>query len=469
VTAEARLAMTEVWTKWEGEVVNGVFPLRRLLSASDHSAVFLTEYRAQDLPNATLKLVPTVPTSAQAQLSHWTTAAALSHPHLIRMLDSGRCQLGGLEFLFVVMEYAEQTLSQILPHRALTPGEVREMLPPTLGALAFLHRKNLVQGQLKPSNILVVEDQLKLASDTVRPAGESTGNIAEHSAYDPPEARDGRFSAAGDIWSRGVTMVEALTQQLPSWSDSRSATALLPAALPAGFAEVVRQCLDRNPANRPTVAGLQAWINPAPPLPVVAVPPPPVLVPDPPVPIPSPAVVELHGRAPTESPKHRLFVPAIAVLFMVVVAVWAVLHMFSSRSSMQPAAPATAASQNSETSPSPTTAVSVPALNGKSAKPLVDRLPSVLHEEIPDVPLRARDTIHGRINIAVRVTVDNTGNVVDETLEKRGPSRYFARLATEAARKWKFVATDDQASRKFLLRFEFTRDGATGHAAMPRS
>jgi len=61
------------------------------------------------------------------------------------------------------MEYAEQTLSQILPHRALSPDEVREMLLPTLDALAFLHRKNLVQGQLKPANLLVVNDQLKLA------------------------------------------------------------------------------------------------------------------------------------------------------------------------------------------------------------------------------------------------------------------------------------------------------------------
>jgi serine/threonine protein kinase len=457
---EARQAMTEVWTKWEGEVVNGIYPLRRFLSASGHSAVFLSDHRALDLPNTALKLVSLVPTLAQAQLSHWTTAGALSHPHLIQMLDSGRCRLGGLEFLFVVMEYAEQTLSQILPHRALTLDEVREMLPPTLDALAFLHRKNLVQGQLKPSNMLVVEDQLKLASDTVRPVGESTGNIAEHSAYDPPEARDGRFSAAGDIWSLGVTMVEALTRQLPSWPDSQSETALLPAALPAEFAEVVRQCLDRNPANRPTVAELVAWINPAPPLPVVALPPLPVSVPNPPVSIPSPPVVELRGRAPAESPKHRLFVSAIAVLFVVVVAVWAGLHMFSSRSSMEPAAPPTAASQNSETSPSLTTG---------TATPLVDKLRSVLHEEIPDVPLRARDTIHGRINIAIRVTVNNTGDVVGETLEKRGPSRYFARLATEAARKWKFAATDDHASRKWLLRFEFTRDGATGHATMARS
>jgi TonB family protein len=89
----------------------------------------------------------------------------------------------------------------------------------------------------------------------------------------------------------------------------------------------------------------------------------------------------------------------------------------------------------------------------------------VLHEEIPDIPRHARGTIHGHIKIAVRVTVDSSGNVVDEALENPGPSRYFARLATTAARKWKFAPADNQQSRRWLLRFEFTRDGATGYAA----
>jgi serine/threonine protein kinase len=256
--------MTEVWTKWEGQVINGAFPLRRFLGASDHSAVFLTEYAAQNLPNAALKLVPAIPTLAQAQLAHWTTAAALPHPHLIRVLEAGRCQLGDLPFLFVVMEYAEQTLSQILAQRALTPGEVREMLLPTLKTLAFLHSKNLVQGRLKPSNILAVKDQLKLATDAVRPAGESAAYISKSSMYDPPESNDGSFSAAGDIWGLGVTLVEALTQHLPSWPDGKSETASFPSVLPPAFVEIVRQCLNRSPARRPTVADLEALINPVP-------------------------------------------------------------------------------------------------------------------------------------------------------------------------------------------------------------
>jgi TonB family protein len=449
--------MTEVWTKWEGRAINGAFPLRRFLSASDHSAVFLTEYKAQNLPNAALKLVPAIPAQAQAQLSHWTTATTLAHPHLIRLFEAGRCQLGGQEFLFVVMEYAEQTLSEILPRRALSPGEVREMLPPILSALAFLHGKNLVHGQLKPTNILAVNDQLKLSSDTVRPAGGSAATIARSSVYDPPEAKDHSFSAAGDIWGLGVTMVEALTQQLPAWPDGKSEAASFPAALPPTFVAIVRQCLNRNPANRPTVDEVEAQIKPAPQLPVVAE--------------PRPA----HSAPAPLVPKRRLFLPAIAVLAIVVVAAWIGLHVLSSRTSLHQDAPPTAATQNPETSLStppgdsklaPPRFVSRPA--DQPAQPLANKLPSVLHQEIPDVPRRNRDTIRGHIKVSVRVTVDSSGNVVDETLENPGPSKYFARLATEAARKWKFAPAGNHDSRKWLLRFEFTRGGTTGHATTPR-
>src|SRR5258708_1693970 len=265
--------MTEVWTKWEDHVINGVFPLRRFLSASDHSAVFLTEYKAQNIHNAALKLVPAIPALAQAHLSRWTAATTLAHPHLIRLFEAGRCQLGGLQFLFVVMEYAEQTLSQILPQRALTPGEVREMLPPILAGLALLHGKHLVQGQLKPTNILVVDDQLKLASDTIRPAGNFRARVVRPSVYDPPETSDGIFSTAGDIWSLGMTIVEALTQHPPAWSDRGFDALSLPVTFPPMFAAVVPRCLNRNPVNRPTVADLHAPLKPAPPAPPLSPPP----------------------------------------------------------------------------------------------------------------------------------------------------------------------------------------------------
>jgi hypothetical protein len=141
VNVEASIeATTEFWPKWQGELINGVYPLRRLLNGSDHSAVFVTEGKAPDVPTAAIKIVP-AERVILAQLSHWKTATGLSHPHLIRLLDAGLCQLGGRQFLFVVMEYAEQTLSQVLLQRALTAGEVQEMLPPHPGGAGLPARQ----------------------------------------------------------------------------------------------------------------------------------------------------------------------------------------------------------------------------------------------------------------------------------------------------------------------------------------
>src|SRR5687767_5312152 len=95
-------------TKWEGQVINGVFPLRRLLGGSPDSAVFLTEYTAQNLSDAAIKLVPADALRMDALLVQWGQAATVSHPHLTRVFEVGRCQVGGRAFAFVVMEYAEQ-------------------------------------------------------------------------------------------------------------------------------------------------------------------------------------------------------------------------------------------------------------------------------------------------------------------------------------------------------------------------
>ncbi|MGH8140361.1 MAG: serine/threonine protein kinase [Steroidobacteraceae bacterium] len=480
--------MTENWTKWESQVIDGAFPLRRLLGTSDHSAVFLTEHTAQALSDAAIKLVPVDPALAEAQLARWRRAATLSHPHLLRLLDSGRCQLGGRSFLFLVMEHAAETLSQILPHRALTCDEVRDMLRPTLDALAFLHRQNLVQGQLKPPNILVVNDQVKLASDTIRPAGGSAPSTSRSSLYDPPEATGGRISAAGDIWGLGVTLVEALTQCPPAWPDQRAETPTLPTTLPLTFVDTVRRCLSRNPANRPAITDFEAQLKPPGPQTVPAAPQ--TVVREAPAARPIP---------PPEPPPQRSLVPAIVVVLILLGVVWGGLRLVrphsntaptaatSSPSSTQQDAAAASASQAPDASvptssgvsgPSPDETVPVPGPppsrnvsrpSNQPSQPRTDASLTVVHEEIPDVARSARDTIRGHIKISVQVTVDRSGNVVRAVLGNPGPSRYFARLATAAAKKWKFAPADNQDSREGVLWFDFARGGITGHAAAPRS
>src|SRR5260370_25187711 len=142
--------MSEVRKPWEGQVVNGEFPLLRYLGQSDHSTVFLTQ-RKEEPQKAAIKLIPATAVDAGIQLSRWEAAAKLSHPHLIRMFEMGRCQLENNAYLYAVMQYANENLSLALSTRPLTPTEPRENLPPVLDALGYIHGNGFSQGTLKPA------------------------------------------------------------------------------------------------------------------------------------------------------------------------------------------------------------------------------------------------------------------------------------------------------------------------------
>ena len=180
--------MTESWKNWEGQVADGQFHLRRFLGATDRSAVFLTECPAQESQIAAIKFIPADPDAGEIQLTRWRLAARLSHPHLARIFASGRCLLGPMSLLYIVTEHAEEDLAQIIPQRALTQAEVRELLPPLLETLAYLHAEGFVHHRLKPANIMAVGDQLKISSDGIRRAAKSGAGQSRRGPYDAPEA-----------------------------------------------------------------------------------------------------------------------------------------------------------------------------------------------------------------------------------------------------------------------------------------
>ena len=211
-------------------MVEGRFPLRQYLGGSDHSAVFVTD-RGQGLDRAAIKLTSASPDQRTKQLRRWEVAKKLTHPNLIRIFHTGNCQLDGSELLYAVMEYADESLSQILPERPLTPAETGDLLLPVLEALTYIHSQGLVHGHLKPANILASGDQLKLASDGLHATGEAHTDVLP-TIYMPPEiVSGGPWSPASDVWSLGVTLVEALTQRPPVISGTGDLT--VPGTMPA--------------------------------------------------------------------------------------------------------------------------------------------------------------------------------------------------------------------------------------------
>src|SRR6202044_1146266 len=254
--------MIEATIKQVGQVADGKFRLGQFIGGNEHSSVFLVDYDGQEVPKAAIKLIPADSVDVPAQLARWKQAARLSHPHLIRILHMGRCEIDRTPMLYVVMEYAEENLSQVIARRPLSPAEARDILGPVADALAYVHGKGFVHCRLKPANIMADDDLLKISSDGLCHIGESSGAAGKPGAYDPPEAAGGRISPAGDVWSLGMTLTESLTQRLPVWERTNQAEPSLPSNLQPEILDLARHCLRRDPQMRWTVADIAARLQP---------------------------------------------------------------------------------------------------------------------------------------------------------------------------------------------------------------
>jgi TonB family protein len=420
---------------WAGHIIDGRWPLLQWLGGSAWSGVFLTQLPADPSQKAVVKLVPADSPDTEAHIEARAFATTLSHPHLMRIFHHGRCQIEGDALVYTVTEYAGEILSQIIPERALTPAEAGEMLDPLLDALSYLHAKGLVHGHLKPSNILVVDDQLKLSVDTLHLAGADGADIPALTVHDAPEIANGSILPAADAWSLGVTLVEALSQQPPSWDRSTKIDPVVPESIPQPFADIARKCLRFDPARRCTLGEIKARLHPAPPAPA-----PPL--PAPPLPAPAPKV----DQAAPAKPRLMLLVIAAVVLLAVVAAL-------QIRSHKTPSPPTQEPTQERPSEPA-SVGPSAPATQGSTVKG------AVTTRVLPDVPAFAMRTIRGRVEVSIRVSVDPTGQVANATVESPGRSRYFARLSLEAAQRWRFrpAQVNGQAvSSVWNLQFQFTQ------------
>lgn len=430
----------EFGRQYQGQTVDGRFLLDQYLGGSDNKAVFLTRISG-GATKAAIKLIRANACNPEAQLAVWRAAAKLSHPNLIRIFDGGRCWLAGNDLLFVVTEYAEENLGQVLPQRPLSAEEAESTLPPVLDALTFLHAKNFIHGHLRPSNVMAVREQLKVSSDGIQTPGAPLQK-REASIYDAPEASRGQLSPAADVWSLGATLAETLTQRIPRKND-------MSLKLQQPFADIVSHALIEDPSARWTVADIQARLSGK----KIADQKPTAIPQSTAAPVASAANVARVARARDE--KSRLPFIVASVVAVAVIAIAVLLMRSNSTQSAQQSAnthtsaarPAesipAAANSNTESSSQPTTAASAPG--------------QVINRVLPTPSRSALNTIHGTIKVRVKVRVDASGNVTHAGFVTPGPSQYFARLAMQAAQQWKFVPVS--ADSEPTLLFEYNRRG----------
>jgi TonB family protein len=447
------MSKPEEWVKWEGRVVDGKFPLRQWLGGSDHSAVFLTE-RPGPTQKVAIKLIA-ADAKADRQLARWRAAGQLSHPNLMRIFEAGRCQVEGTPLLYLLMEYAGEDLSQILPQRPLAPSEVTDLLPALLDALSYLHGKGFVHGRVKPSNVQAMGDELKLSADQIMPFAEPS-SAGRRDVYDAPEAAEGIVSPAGDVWSIGVTLVAALTQNVTFVEAVEAATSQRDPgpqhAIPQPFRGIARECLHLDPKRRCSISEIQARLQPE----GRSVP------------------AEPEAASPPKRPVNRNLIFAI-FLAMAMLSGFVVFH---SRGKNAP--PPAAATSEQPTPQAPPEAAPAPAANPplqqptptptSAPQPPKNAAPTrgdVAHQVLPDVPQSARNTITGTIKINVQVEVDSSGKVISAKLTHPGPSQYFARLALKAAQQWEFsppAADGAAATSAWNIQFRLKRTSTQASA-----
>jgi TonB family protein len=469
--------MTESWKQWHGRSVNG-YPLQTYLGGSDYSAVYLTSVNGagqapgENSAKAAIKLMPADSADAQKQISRWQELRKLDHPGLIRIIDSGNCEIEGVPLLYVVMQYAEENLAQVLPERPLTAEEARGTLPAVLQALQFVHEMGYVHGHLKPTNILATGDQVKLSSESLARAGDRTGESRYRTGiYDPPEAATATPSPATDIWQLGMTLAEVLTQRLPVVD--QNGAVVMPQNISEPFRDIIQHCLQPDARKRWTVSQIGE-----------------ILKADGAVadrlsaPTNSQTISAAAASAPRASaardfagnnagPKSESAKWPIWVAIAAVTVIAFILIARPKRSTQRMEKLPNETQQGSGAQDSNASLGSGSLAGGGAATAdsrgegteagsanKTDSEAGVVERVMPQVSPSARRTIQGKIKVRVRVNVDAAGNVSNAVLESAGPSKYFSRISVEAARHWKFAptGTDEQSGRRvWRLQFSFTR------------
>jgi serine/threonine protein kinase len=143
-----------------------------------------------------------------ASMSHRNVCAALS----LDATSDGQ--------LFMVMPYYEgETLKQKLEGGFLGVVEALDFAIQIAEGLAYIHGKGIVHGDIKPSNLIVTNDGLRIIDfGLARGADDSPASTAITGSVryaSPEQTRGRRLDARSDIWSAGVVLYEMLAGRVP--------------------------------------------------------------------------------------------------------------------------------------------------------------------------------------------------------------------------------------------------------------
>ena len=192
----------------------------------------------------------------------------LNHPNIVKVYDVSVSD----NLQYIVMEYVDgMTLREYLNERGgkLTSRETVHFISQILKALDHAHRNGVVHRDIKPQNIMLLDNgQLRMMDFGIarvsRAENQLTGGKAMGSVHyiSPEQAKGEETDRKSDIYSVGVMMYEMLSSKLPFDADDVVEVALkqisdqpkslqeLNPTIPRGLVEITEKAMAKLPANR---------------------------------------------------------------------------------------------------------------------------------------------------------------------------------------------------------------------------
>jgi eukaryotic-like serine/threonine-protein kinase len=205
-------------------LINERYKLRGQIGSGGMGHVYLAHDRVLDR-NVALKMLKARYAENEEFVERFRreakSAASLSHPHIVPVLDGGETGDGTY---YIAMEYLPGgTLKdRIASGRTLPPRAVVEVALEIAGALQAAHTRGVIHRDIKPRNILITDSgHIKVTDFGIARAAEATtvsdlGDILGSVKYMSPEQAAGEQAGpASDLYSLGVVLYEMLTGTVP--------------------------------------------------------------------------------------------------------------------------------------------------------------------------------------------------------------------------------------------------------------
>jgi serine/threonine-protein kinase len=200
-------------------------------------------------------------------------AAALNHPAIVAVYDTGETRTDYGPLPYIVMEYVDgRTLRDIVKGEGpLPPKRAMEVMADVCAALDFSHRHGIVHRDVKPANVMITKTGAVKVMDfgIARALADGQAAVTQTAAVigtaqylSPEQARGEAVDARSDVYAAGCVLFELLTGEPPFTGDSPVAVAYQhvredpksPSALnprvPAPLDAIVLKAMAKGPANR---------------------------------------------------------------------------------------------------------------------------------------------------------------------------------------------------------------------------